>query len=74
MRTSVNLIMICPYYRGDYKDGSMICDCGKIKFGSKANMKKYMRRYCANNPDWQKCTLAKHMTETILGEEHEKSK
>ena len=66
---STHIVFICPYYRADTKEGWIRCDCGKLMFGDRKEALRYFGQYCANNPGWERCSLAKHMTDKILREE-----
>lgn len=68
---STSVVFACPYYRTDAKDGSISCDCGKIKFGNRREALRYFGEFCANNPGWEQCTLAKHMTAKLLREDED---
>lgn len=66
------IYFMCPYYRCDnYKTGGVTCDCGHFNLGSKKYSRLYFGKYCANNPGWEKCTLAMHMTQRLLEEDDE---
>lgn len=72
MHTFTKTVFICPYYQADNRDGGVACECGKIKFGSKKYARLYWGMYCANNPGWEECSLAKHMTRRLLDEDEKK--
>ena len=64
---------MCPYYFSDYIDG-VNCECGKLRFKSTKHARQFFEQYCANNPGWEQCTLAKHLTKRILEEDNDKKK
>ena len=50
----------CPYYKWDGK-GTVHCEGGKLKLPPAA-AEDYIRTYCADNPGWRRCTVARAVT------------
>lgn len=72
MHSYSRLYFICPYYQGDNRDGGVTCECGRLKFKSTKYARIYFSQYCANNPGWEQCSLAQHMTKKLLEEDDDK--
>ena len=55
-----NRYWACPFWKWD---GDMTVNCcgGRIVFPSRKAADEYMTAYCANNPGWENCTVAKKL-------------
>ena len=52
----------CPFFKWDAaKDVN--CEGGKISFPTSEAANAYMNAYCANNPGWETCSVAKALYE-----------
>ena len=51
----------CPYFRWEQKL-KLYCDAGRIDFKDMEDRRSYVYTYCACNPGWENCTLAKNIT------------
>lgn len=50
---------VCPYYQ-QTREKRVCCEGGsRVSFPDKQAMADYVARYCANLPDWSRCTLAR---------------
>lgn len=54
---------MCPYFSWEDVYGKKVyCDCARLKFETQDERNDYVKRYCANNPGWQRCTIAQNLT------------
>ena len=67
----------CPFYKWNDKT-KVACEGGcRLSFPDKPTACEYMDRYCANNPGWKGCTLARSLLkyhEGKIEDEKEKNK
>ena len=57
-----NKYWACPFFKWDgAKD--INCEGGRITFPSPDAANEYMNTFCAHNPGWENCTVAKTLYE-----------
>ena len=56
----MNAIEQCPFYKGKAKK-KIRCEGGELKFYDGEAYEDYRIRFCANNIDWTKCSVAKSL-------------
>lgn len=51
------LTVYCPYYKYD-QEACIRCEAGLLDFRSKYQKADYINQYCADLPNYKRCTLA----------------
>ena len=58
--------IVCPYYKYSVaKKNEFYCEIGKMHFETRNSRINYSQKYCCNIHNWEKCTLAQHLTQQI---------
>jgi len=57
-----NKYWMCPFFKWD-GEKDVNCEGGRISFPSRDAANEYMNTFCADNPGWENCTVAKKLYE-----------